>query len=141
MGIHQLYLHGRLYTWSNERRRPTLERIDRASATVQLLEAFPNHHLRSLSSDCSDHAPRLLRLCTEPWAKPRFHFEAFWVRLEGFEDVIRQACDCPLSNIDACRVLDFKLRRTAKALQSCSMRKRNIGSVRLQLLMDRELIV
>lgn len=50
--VEELYLHGRLYTWSNERRRPTLERIDRAFAIVPWLEAFPQHHLRPLSSEC-----------------------------------------------------------------------------------------
>ena len=39
---------------------------------------------------------------------------------------------------DACRVLDHKLRKTAKALQSWSIK--NIGSVRSQLFMARELI-
>jgi hypothetical protein len=29
----ELHLHGRLYTWSNEREDPTLERIDRAFVT------------------------------------------------------------------------------------------------------------
>lgn len=62
MQVEELYLHGRLYTWSNERRRPTMERIDRAFATLPWLETFPDHHLRSLSSDCSDHAPLLLQL-------------------------------------------------------------------------------
>lgn len=138
MSISELYLHGRLYTWSNERRRPTMERIDRAFATVQWLEDFSNHHLRALSTDSSDHAPLLLQLCTTPWAKPRFRFEPFWVRIEGFEETVRQAWDGDLQNIDACRLLDFKFRRTAKALQSWSAR--NVGSVRLQLFMARELI-
>jgi exonuclease III len=77
MQVDELYLHGRLFTWSNERRRPTMERIDRVFATVSWLELFPNHHLRSLSSDCSDHAPILLQLNSEPWVRPRFRFEAF----------------------------------------------------------------
>lgn len=136
--LDELYLHGRLYTWSNERRRPTLERIDRAFATADWLERFPNHHLKCLSSDCSDHVPLLLQLHSEPWAKPRFRFEAFWARLDGFEEVVRQAWDCSLPNVDACRVVDFKLRAIAKALQSWSMR--NVGSVRLQLFMAREII-
>lgn len=92
--LQELYLHGRLYTWSSERRRPTLERIDRAFASIDWLEAFPSHHLRCLSSDCSDHAPLLLQLCTQPWAKPRFRFESFWVHLDGFEDAVRQAWEC-----------------------------------------------
>lgn len=95
--ISELYLHGRRYTWSNERHHPTLERIDRAFASVQWLEAFPCHHLRCLSSDCSDHAPLLLDLCTEPWARPRFRFESIWVRFEGFMDVVSTAWVAPLS--------------------------------------------
>jgi endonuclease/exonuclease/phosphatase family metal-dependent hydrolase len=39
--LDELYLHGRLYTWTNERQRPTLERIDRVFASVDWLEAFP----------------------------------------------------------------------------------------------------
>lgn len=135
--VQEIYLHGRLYTWSSQRERPTLERIDRAFACLQWLEAFPSHHLRCLSSDCSDHSPLLLQLCTQPWAKPRFRFESFWVRLEGYEDAVKKAWDAPLPGADACRLLDFKLRRAAKALQSWSM---NIGSVRSQLFMARELI-
>jgi hypothetical protein len=48
------------------------------------------------------------------------------------------AWSCTLDNIDACRVLDFKLRRTTKALKRWSMQ--NIGSVRLELFMVWELI-
>jgi len=47
--------------------------------------------------------------------------------LDGFDDVVRQAWDYDLVNVDACRALDFKLRRTAKALKSWSMH--NVGSV------------
>jgi hypothetical protein len=52
--------------------------------------------------------------------------------------VVAQAWGPELHDVDACRALDIKLRRTAKALKSWSMK--NIGSVRLQLFMARELI-
>lgn len=58
--LQELYLHGRLYTSTNERQRATLERIDRAFALIDWLETFPSHHLRCLSSDCLDHVPLLL---------------------------------------------------------------------------------
>lgn len=115
-----------------------LERIDRAFTTVPWLEAFPQNHLRSLSSECSDHAPLLLRLQCNAWAKPRFRFEGFWVRLDGFDEVVRRAWAAPISNVDACRVLNIKFRLTAKALKNWS--RENVGSVRLQLFMARELI-
>lgn len=136
--LQELYLHGRLYTWSNQRQNLTLERIDRAFANIEWLEGFPYHHLRCLSSDCSDHSPLLLQLCTLPWAKPRFQFESFWVRIDGFEQAVRDAWNVELLGADPCPLLDFKLRRTAKALQSWSMW--NVGSVRSQLFMVREII-
>jgi hypothetical protein len=104
--------------------------VDRGSNSQQLITLT--------STDCSDNAPLLLQLCAVPWAKLRFHFEAFWVKLDGFEHVVKQAWDCNVVAVDACRVVDFKLRKTAKALQSWRMQ--NIGSVRSQLFMARELI-
>jgi len=136
--LEELYLHGRLYTWSNERRHPTLERIDRAFGSLLWIQQFTDHHMRSLSTDSSDHAPLLLRLATQLRPKPRFRFECLWPKMDGFLDVVQQAWSCNLDSIDACKTIDFKLRRTAKALKSCSMRK--ICSVRLELFMVRELI-
>jgi endonuclease/exonuclease/phosphatase family metal-dependent hydrolase len=75
--LDEIHLSGRLYTWSNGRDQPTLERLDRAFATVDWVEMYPNHQLCCLSSDCSDHVPLLLVLNSEPWAKPRFRFDQY----------------------------------------------------------------
>ena len=66
VAVEELHLNGRLFTWTNERLHPTLERIDRAFASVDWLELYPNHHMRVLSSDCSDHAPLLLCMDVVP---------------------------------------------------------------------------
>jgi endonuclease/exonuclease/phosphatase family metal-dependent hydrolase len=58
--LEEINLVGRLFTWSSEQERPTLELLDRMFATAEWLTAFPNHLLRPLSSDCSDHYPLLL---------------------------------------------------------------------------------
>jgi hypothetical protein len=105
----ELHLSGRLYTWSNHRDSPTLERLDRAYAC---------HHLRCLLSDSSDHAPLLLVLNSEPWARPRFRFDDYWIKLGGFKDVVSAAWNARISATDPCRVLDQKLRAVAKALRS-----------------------
>lgn len=73
----EIHLSGRLFTWSNYRDNPTLERLDRAFTSPQWVELFPLHHLSCLSSDCSDHAPLLLVLNVEPWARPRFYFDNY----------------------------------------------------------------
>ncbi|WVZ65335.1 hypothetical protein U9M48_014716 [Paspalum notatum var. saurae] len=138
MALSELHLNGRLYTWSNQREHPTLERIDRVFVSSDWLELLPNHWLRSLSSDCSDHSPMLLQTCCVPWAKRHFRFESVWTKFPGFLDVVRDAWACPVVGLDRCRTLDAKLRSTAAALKGWS--NRHIGSVRLQLAMARELI-
>ena len=52
--------------------------------------------------------------------------------------VVRDAWVCPLVNADPFRVLDHKLRNIAKALKSWSMK--NMGSIKLQLILDRKLV-
>lgn len=106
--------------------------------SVDWLEAFPSHRLRTLSTESSDHAPLLLQLQTDVRTTARFRFEPFWPRMDGFEEVVKQACEHDPGDVDPCRLLDIKLRRTAKALKCWSMR--HVGSVRQQLVMARELI-
>jgi hypothetical protein len=129
--LDELHLSGRLFTWSNRRECPTLERLDRAFASVDWMDQYSNHHLRCLSSDSSDHAPLLLVLNSEPWARPRFRFDDCWTRIPGFKEVVTEAWNATILASDPCRVLDQKLRSIAKAPRS--WRARKVGNIRLQL--------
>jgi hypothetical protein len=136
--LDEIHLSGRLFTWSNGRDQPTLERLDRAFATVEWIEQYPSHQLRCLSSDCSDHAPLLLVLDTEPWARPRFRFDQYWTKIDGFLDVVSTTWGHQNLDVDACRALDQKLRALAKALRS--WRATCVGNIRLQLAAARAII-
>jgi exonuclease III len=136
--LDELHLFGRLYTWSNHRDSPTLERLDRVFASIDWNEQYPSHYLRCLSSDASDHAPLLLVLNIEPWARPRFRFEDYWTRMDGFRDIIQVAWNTYFRASDPCKALDRKLRAIAKALRS--WRATRIGSVRLRLAVARAII-
>jgi endonuclease/exonuclease/phosphatase family metal-dependent hydrolase len=81
--LEELHLSGHLFTWSNGRDCPTLEQLDRAFATVEWPEQYSCHQLRCLSSDCFDHAPLLLVLNSEQWARPRFRFDQYWTKIDG----------------------------------------------------------
>jgi len=58
--LQDMHLHGRCFTWSNERERPTLVRLDRVLISVDWDEKFLNAHLHGLGCDASDHCPLLL---------------------------------------------------------------------------------
>nr|TKW10689.1 hypothetical protein SEVIR_6G182800v2 [Setaria viridis] len=83
-----LHLHARSYTWSNEQDSPILIKLDHALVSVDWEEQFPNCFLQALSSDASDHCPLLL--CTSAAYHPKlhFHFDCFWLKLEGYKDAI-----------------------------------------------------
>lgn len=99
--LEEINMIGRLYTWSSERERPTLELLDRMFATADWFAAFPNHVLKPLSSDCSDHCPLLLQLQAFTGAKRRFRFESFWVKLPGFAEVVACAWAPTLAHADS----------------------------------------
>lgn len=131
-------LHGRRYTWSNERNNPTLVRLDRVLASMDWEDRFHNCHLQALGSDASDHCPLLLRTNLSLYSKPRFHFEIFWPRMVGYQEVLQQGWACSDAITDPLRRLDAKFRNLSRELHSWSARR--IGNVREQLLMAREII-
>jgi endonuclease/exonuclease/phosphatase family metal-dependent hydrolase len=55
--LKECYMHGRLFTWSNERRRPTMSRIDCALISIDWDLAYPDSLLQAISLSVSDHAP------------------------------------------------------------------------------------
>ena len=81
--MQDLHLHGRCFTWSNERENPTLVRLDRVLVSIDWDEMFPSSHLRTLELDASDHFPLLLHTNMGSMSKARFHFEVFWPQIRG----------------------------------------------------------
>lgn len=114
--LQEVTLLGRRFTWTSERERPTLERLDHCLALVDWFQVFPYHCLKPLSSDCSDHCPLLLLLDTTPGAKRQFRLESFWTKLLGFLDVMVVAWSIPVDDVDPFRRLDIKLRFLARVL-------------------------
>jgi hypothetical protein len=136
--LKELHLNGRLFTWSNERTHPTMERIDKAFISNEWEDLFPANELHSLSSLCSDHAPLLLQTDASFAGKGWFQFRAFWPRCAGFLDVVHQAWHCPLHEANPFKRLDWLLRNSAHFLKSWN--DRFVGNVRLQLEIAKEVV-
>jgi endonuclease/exonuclease/phosphatase family metal-dependent hydrolase len=82
--LQDLHLHGRCFTWSNERDVPTLIRLDRVLVSIDWDTRFPNSHLRALGTDASDHCALLLQTNMGQMSKARFHFEQFWPKFDDY---------------------------------------------------------
>jgi hypothetical protein len=95
--------------------------------------------LRCLATVVADHCPLLLDCSTKSTGPKRFQFERFWLRLEGFEEVVRSAWDVVEGDPDPFRRLTAKLKRTVRSLMSWSNKK--VGCVKLQLMIAREVVM
>jgi exonuclease III len=125
------YMHGRLYTWSNEREVPTMTRIDRALVSVDWDIILPDAVMQALSSSVSDHASIHLSLSAAHRPRRRFRFENFWLKLEGVDEAIKEAWRCDQQIVDPFRRLDSLFRNAAEFLQSWGQRK--TGNIKLKI--------
>jgi hypothetical protein len=110
--VEEVHLQGRLFTWSNERAHPTLERIDMVFISNEWDDLFPYNDMHPLSSMCSDHAPLLLHMDNSYVTRRRFYFGAFWPKCAGFMEAVQLAWHCPLRDANPFWRLDWLLWNT-----------------------------
>jgi hypothetical protein len=137
--LKEIHLQNRKYTWSNERRRPTLVRLDRIFCSEGWDLAFEHHSLHALSSLHSDHCPLLLAH-QEGLRKPTpFEFENFSTKLPNFHEVVASAWFQPTTHTEPFHRLGHKLHVSSKALRKWS--KSLISDAKLKLHMAQEVIL
>ena len=132
-------LIGRRYTWSNERRQPTLEKIDRWFSTSDWDAVHPDHLLQALSSSISDHCPLLMATNVSLHRKARFHFQSFWLAIPGFHEVVAASWHSLPPKANLFVDLFLRLKATAKARSKWSQSR--VGNIKEQILLANELIL
>jgi len=75
--LKEIHLQNRKFTWSNERRDPTLMKLDRVFCNADWDCTFTSHVLHTLSTSLLDHAPLLLSNQSGPRRLRTFRFENF----------------------------------------------------------------
>ncbi|KAM0908018.1 hypothetical protein ACQ4PT_015733 [Festuca glaucescens] len=109
-------LLGRRFPWCNEREHATHTRIDRVLVTKDWDLSFPQYQLSPASTSSSDHCPIILKkMQTKRFSG--FRFENFWLRSDGFADVVAHAWTREVRSADCARILHTKLCRIAAALK------------------------
>jgi endonuclease/exonuclease/phosphatase family metal-dependent hydrolase len=91
LGLIDLRLHGRRFTWSNARGCLTFARLDRFLISNAWNQEYPNCHQSALASALSDHSP-IICVCATKFPLPNtFKFENFWLKLKEFNDLVQHA--------------------------------------------------
>jgi exonuclease III len=89
LGLINLNLHGRNYTWSNARADPSMARLDRFLISTEWNALFPNSLQKSLPNTSSDHCPVLYTANTNFRVSRLFRFENCWLRSRDFVSFVR----------------------------------------------------
>jgi exonuclease III len=137
--LKEISLQNRKFTWSSERRRPTLVRLDRAFCNQEWDLTFSACSLHALSSTHSDHCPLLLSNHPGPRRPAPFKFENFWTKLPRFQDIVNQDWNAPTSHTEPFHRLGHKLFNTAVALRRWS--RSLLAEARQKLQMAQEVIL
>jgi len=137
LALKELPLTGRKYTWTGGGTHPTLSKLDRVFCCMDWENEFPNCLLQSTASMDSDHCPLILGLGDLLPGKGRFHFEAFWPQLDGFQEVVADSWNSVEARYCPLETLSMKFKALTKALQSWSQKK--IGHIKTQLALAKEI--
>lgn len=95
MGLIEIPLVDRSFTWSNKRETPTLVRLDRCLVNLDWDSSLPNSCLSSLTRFASDHVPLLLTASSRVPKGQCFRFENAWLQHASFKAMMNEAITTP----------------------------------------------
>jgi hypothetical protein len=108
----------RLFTWSNNRTNPTLERLDRAFINLSWDAMLPNTNMSSLTRCTSDHVPLLVKIESHTPKSRIFCFENFWIHCPGYRQIVDAAWRCRTPYSTPAGIIAAKLKETRRALKN-----------------------
>ncbi|CAN6253863.1 unnamed protein product [Urochloa humidicola] len=125
LGLIELPLLDRAYTWSNKREIPTLVRLDRAFINLSWDEHYPNSTLLSLTRFTSDHVPLKLTVSTTIPRSQLFRFENSWLVSPLFRQAMVDTVRGPPPN----QAQPSFMRHLKKCRRSCRLWAKRRGPI------------
>jgi len=124
LGVVELPLLDRLYTWSNKRSSPVLARLDRVFVNHEQCSSYPNTTLTSLVRPTSDHTPLLISISSTIPKTNLFRFENAWLLNNSFLPSVLPAWRNAPPHADAAGKLAGCLKTTRTAAKVWARRMR-----------------
>jgi len=121
LGLVELPLKGRAFTWSNMQSNPLLEQLDWFFTSVNWTSDFPNTMVTPLARPTSDHVPCKISIGTKIPKSNIFRFENYWTTYSSFFGTVQHSWVQPTSIRDnIVSVLSAKFKRLRYDLKQWS---------------------
>jgi len=100
LGLVELPLYGKKFTWSNKQQPPLLERLDWFFSSLSWTNSFPGTSVSTLTMETSDHVPCVVSINTNVPKGSVFRFENYWTQHENFLEVVQHGWSIPTPQLD-----------------------------------------
>mgnify|MGYP000873743625 CR=1 FL=1 len=125
LGLFEIPIKGRRYTWSNMQETPLLEQLDWFFSSPEWILKFPNTNAKPLARPISDHVPCILSVETSIPRSKLFRFGNFWPSHPGFLEVVKSSWNAPIKASSSATRISAKLKRLRYALKNGANRSRS----------------
>lgn len=88
LGLVDIPLKGRKYTWSNMQDNPLLEKLDWFFTSASWTLSYPNTLAFPLARVTSDHVPCVIQIQTSMPKSSLFRFENWWLQQDSFMPLV-----------------------------------------------------
>jgi hypothetical protein len=110
LGLVELPLKGRAFTWSNMQDSPLLQQIDWFFTSCQWSLSFPNTEVLPLAKSTSDHVPCVVKIATAIPKAKIFRFENHWIQQPGFFELVERVWNSPVKPLSTSGIITAKLK-------------------------------
>lgn len=117
LGIQEIPLQGRKFTWSNMQPSPLLEKLDWVFSSASWTLSYPNTSVRALDMAPSDHTPLVVNISTTIPKAKIFRFENYWMINEQFTSILNSAWSAPVYHTDRAKIITAKFKILRKKLR------------------------
>jgi len=129
LGLIEIPLKGRKFTWSNKQVSPLLERIYWFFISTSWTLSYPNTFAYPLSIETSNHVPCAISISTKSPKGSFFHLENHWLEHSDFYSVVQQQWTGPVHIINAAKILIAKFKNLRVALKAWKVTLSNLKTV------------
>lgn len=136
LGLVEIPLNGRKYTWTNKQNPPLLERLDWFFTSQSWTANYPSTTARCLNMEVSDHWPCLIEISTKIPKGNVFRFENCWMLHDSFLPLVASVWNGTFNQSDPALLISAKfkalrgaLRRWQKGLSNLKLTIENIKAV------------
>ena len=117
LGLTEIALQGRKFTWSNMQTPPLLEKLDWIFTSSSWVLSYPNTSAKALDMTPSDHTPCIVSISTVIPRSRIFRFENHWMSSEHFLELVSECWGTQVGQADAAKTLTAKFKLLRKKLK------------------------